>query len=138
MAHFNDGYTGHLYEEEVLGHSSAHHRGYLRWREAVEVVRKNQPRAHTPIAAKLERAVACELRSSVKFFTAVRSTLDVMHGCDGFFEYSGVVVTIDLTLNPHKDSGKADLIIAPDDVANVPALAERIARELRTKLLRRT
>ena len=137
MARFTDGYTGQLYEEEVLGCCIAVHRGYMRWAQAIEEVRTHQPRAKTPVAAALEREVRRQAGSEARFYTAVRSTLDVMHGCDAFFEYCGVVVTIDLTINPHKDCGKADVIISRDDVADLAALAGRITREIHTKLRRR-
>ncbi len=132
-----DGYTGHLFEEEVLGRCQATHRGYLQWREAAEAVRKSQPRTKTPVAVKLQSEISRQLGGAVQFYTAVRSTLDVMHGCDGFFEFRGVVATVDLTMNPNKDSGKADIIIHQDDVANLSLLAGRIARELQSKLSRR-
>ncbi len=137
MSRFDDGYTGHLFEREMLGQCLAPYRGYLRWREAAQLVRKSQPRAKAPVAARLEREVSAQVGVSVMFFTAVGSALDVMHGCDGFFEFRGVVVTIDITMNPHKDSGKADIVIAREEVENLPVLAGRIARELRSKLSRR-
>jgi hypothetical protein len=133
MARYDDGYTGHLYEEEVLGRCQAQHRGYMQWREAADLVRKNQPTRKAPCALSLEREVSRQLGDQAVFYTAVRSTLDVMHGCDGFFEFRGMVVTIDLTMNPHKDCGKADIIVHKDDVDDLPQLAGRIVRELRSK-----
>lgn len=59
--------------------------------------------------------------------------MDVFHGVDGFFEFHGIVVTIDVTTNPNKDSGKADVIVHPDDLENLSTLAGRIAREFITK-----
>lgn len=46
----SDGYTGHLFEEEVLGTCKASYRGYMSWRDAAELVRKNQPVKKTPVA----------------------------------------------------------------------------------------
>ena len=132
-----DGYTGHLFEEEVLGNCQAECHGYMSWREAVELVRKSQPRHKTPVATRLEVEVGRQLGGVVKFFTAVHSAMDVFHGTDGFFEYCGVVVTIDVTTNPHKDCGKADMIVHQGDLENLSTLAGRIARELNSKLLRR-
>jgi hypothetical protein len=66
----------------------------------------------------------------------VRSALDVFHGVDGFFEFRGVVVTIDVTINPNKVCGKADLVVSGDDFEDLPALAARIAREFATKIRR--
>lgn len=128
-----DGYTGHLYEEEVLGRCQAQHRGYMQWREAIALVRKSQPVHKAPCALSLEREVSRQLGEQAVFYTAVRSTLDVMHGCDGFFEFRGVIVTVDLTMNPHKDCGKADIIIHQDDVDNLPQLAGYIVREFHQK-----
>ena len=137
MGRFNDGLTGRLFEEVSLGTCRAVHRGYMRWHEAVETVRKNQPPLKAPMAARLEREVRAQIGEAVRFFTAVRSTLDVMHGCDGFFEFHGIVVTIDLTMNHCKDSAKADLLIQREETTDIPVLAGRVAREMRSKLLRR-
>ncbi len=136
MARSNDGCTGRLYEVEVLGQCAAPYRGYMQWREAITLVSKSQPHTKTPFAARLEREVSVLLGKPAAFFTAVRSVLDVKHGVDGFFEFSGIVVTFDLTLNPHKDVAKADLIIGKEDVENVAECARRIAREFRTRLAR--
>ncbi len=131
------GYTGHLFEEEVLGRCLARHRGYMRWREAVGAVRENQPRKKTPVVARLEGEVGRLLGGTCAFFSAVGSALDVFHGVDGFFEFEGEVVTIDLTMNPLKDSTKADLLVTSEEIAETSALAGRIARELGARLRRR-
>lgn len=135
MSRISDGYTGHLFEEEVFGRCRALPHGYMRWREAAAEVRKNQPPFKTPVAARLEREVRRQVGGEAKFFTAVRSALDVFHGVDGFFQFRGVVVTIDLTCNPDKDEdcGKADLIVCKDDLGDIPALAARIVREMKSK-----
>lgn len=137
----HDGITGHLFEEATLGRCAAICQGYESWRKAVEEVRKHQPRQKRPAAVRLENEVVkCfgKLGMSVKFYTAVRSTLDVYHGVDAFFEFRGVLVTIDVTINPNKDCGKADVIVHADDFENLPALAGRIAREFATKMRRHT
>lgn len=138
MSRFNDGYTGHLFEEETLGTCLATHRGHLQWREAMEVVRKNQPRVKTPVASRLEQEVRSQAGVPVVFYTAVRSTLDRKHSVDAFFEFRGVVVTIDLTMNDEKDACKADLLVVKEEIDNLPVLAGRIARELKSRLSRRT
>jgi hypothetical protein len=138
MSRFDDGYTGHLFEEETLGKCLATHRGHLKWHEAMEVVRKNQPRVKTPVAAALEAGVRKETGVPVVFYTAVRSTLDRKHSVDAFFEFRGVVVTIDLTMNDDKDVCKADLLVAKEEIDNIPLLAGRIARELKSRLSRRS
>lgn len=128
-----DGYTGHLFEEEVLGRCLAQARGYMRWREAAEAVRKSQPRQKKPIAVRLETEVSRKLGGRCALYTAVRSAMDLFHGVDGFFEYEGVVVTIDLTMNPHKDSSKADLLVCRDELDDINTLAGRIAREFTSR-----
>ncbi|TSC69254.1 MAG: hypothetical protein G01um101456_272 [Parcubacteria group bacterium Gr01-1014_56] len=130
---YSNGYTGHLFEVEVLGICRASYCGYMSWKDAAELVRKSQPVKKTPTVARLEQEVGRQLGEAVKFYTAVRSAMDVLHGTDGFFEFHGFVVTIDVTMNPHKDSGKADVIICEDDLGNLPNLAGRIAREFITK-----
>ncbi len=129
------GLTGHLFEERVIGTCKVQWTGvHLCYREAVEEVRKNQPPLRTPTAAKLIKLVSEQLGAPVRFRTAVGSCADVQHGIDGFFEVvGGVIVTIDLTLNPNKDACKADLLVTSDDVLNLPALAARVAGAFRTK-----
>ncbi len=133
------GYTGHLFEEEVLGKCQSTHRGYMRWHEAAAEVRKNQPRTTAPVASKLCGELRKKLPGiDIRFYTAVGSTLDLMHSVDGFFEFEGTVsVTIDLTMNSAKDCCKADVLVCESDLADLPALAFRVARELQTKLSRR-
>jgi len=127
---YHDGYTGHLFEEEVLGRCRVRHHGYMRWRDAAKLARTSQPARKTPTAVRLEREVSRQLGEAVVFFTAVGSPFDLFHGVDGFFEFCGTVVTIDLTMNPHKDSGKADLIVHRDDLGDLVAIAARVVREL--------
>lgn len=132
----HDGYTGHLFEEEVLGRCMVSCHGYMSWKDAVELVCKNQPRSKTKIATRLEQEVGKCLGKPVQFFTSVSSAMDVFHGTDGFFEYHGVVVTLDVTMNPHKDCGKADVIVHESDLENLAELAGRIAREMQFRLSR--
>lgn len=51
---------------------------------------------------------------NVKFYTAVKSPLDKFHGIDGWFEIDkdGRLrrVTVDITMNDHKDEYKADVV----------------------------
>ena len=103
----------------------------------MEFVRSSQPTRKTRAMSRLEREVSERIGGSVNFFTAVGTPLDRFHGIDGFFEFCGVVATIDLTLNPHKDSGKADMVVHRDDLGDLTALAGRISRELKSKLSRR-
>ena len=133
MSRITTGYTGHLFEREVLGECRAAARGHMGYREAAELVRKSQPTKKTSTATRLEAEVGKRLGGAVKFFTAVGSAMDLFHGTDGFFQFEGFIVTIDVTMNPNKDSGKADVIICEDDLVDLTALAGRIAREFTTK-----
>jgi hypothetical protein len=135
------GMTGHLFEEKVIGVCKARWAGaHMRYREAVDEVRKSQPPLRTPTAAKLVALVSAKLGHPVRFCTAVGSCADVLHGVDGFFELQGkpeFVVTIDLTINPNKDACKADLLVTLEDIKNLPVLASRVAGRFRTQLQRR-
>lgn len=134
----NDGMTGHLFEEAVLGYCVVSWKGHMHYREAMVAARKSQPEKKSEIAALLEREVARELGSwDVQYFTAVRTPLDRFHGVDAFLEFRGLVVTLDLTKNPDKeDCCKADLLVERKEVLSMSKLRElagRIAREFRTK-----
>ncbi len=132
MSYF-DGTTGTLFEEEVLGCCTVRDRGYLTWDAALRAVLTHQPERRTTTVVALERRVQERVGLPVQLFTALRSPMDRFHGTDGFFYFKGLVVTFDLTCNPHKDCCKADLLITPDDLADLPLLGERIAREFRSK-----
>ncbi len=133
MSHF-DGETGHLFEERVIGKCSVSWDGYVSYREALSLARENQPPLRTPTVAKIARTLREELGDSARVCTAVGTPLDIFHGVDGFVEFKGVVVTFDLTKNPHKDSGKADIIISPDDLSDISDLAGRLYREVNSRL----
>lgn len=130
-------YTGHLYEVEKLGRCTATSRGYMKFRASLDFARAHQPRSKRQVAAQLEREVSKRLGGWCDFYTAVRTPLDVYHGVDGFFELDGIVVTVDVTMNSRKDSCKADVLVCREDLADLPALAGRIAREFKTKERRR-
>lgn len=127
--------SGRLFEATLLG--SVGNRAlcdgsYKPWRECMGLVQGCQPRQMRPTAARLlteVRRLVGRL-TAVDFYTAVGSTLDLRHSVDGFFHIPacGLVVTIDVTLNPNKVYGKADLILHDEDFENLPALATRIAR----------
>lgn len=110
------GYTGHLFEEEVLGACKVRwdRKRYYSYRLCVEATKKCQPKQTRHQVVSLETTVSSELGQPVKFFTAVGTPMDVLHGVDGFFECEGMLVTIDLTLNPHKTSHKADIVFNPN------------------------
>lgn len=124
--------SGRLFEATLLGRCGSWDREYVPWKDAAQLVRKHQPGRMQPTArrllAEVQRLVG--RLAAVKFYTAVDSTLDKRHSVDAFLEIPacGLMVTLDVTLNPHKVSGKADLILHEEDFENLPALAARIAR----------
>ncbi|MEK7621833.1 MAG: hypothetical protein AAB415_01510 [Patescibacteria group bacterium] len=141
MSHLGVGYTGHLFEEEVLGTGWASWdlRNYVPFDEALTLVRSHQnwnpsdPTTRRANDLHAEVALALELENwqELCFFSALKSPLDFFHGVDGFFEFRGRVVTIDLTTNPHKDRAKARFVLHPADLAeDRPATAKMIARAL--------
>ncbi len=125
--------SGCEFEVEVLGRCRVAYTGYLTRREAIAEVR------NAPQAKRTDTIIAIEREFErqglvVPFYPATGSALDFHHGVDGFFEYRGEVVTIDVTMNPEKSVGKADVVIYPDDFKNIPVLAARIGREFITKM----
>ncbi len=124
---------GHEFEVECLGRCQARYSGYLSWTEAAEQVRKHQPAKKTKMVAALEREF--ERRGvPARFCTAVGSAMDYHHGVDGYFDFCGVMVTLDVTKNAEKTVGKADVVVHPDDLADIPVLAARIGREFIAKM----
>lgn len=111
-----DGYTGHLFEEKVLGACKVrwNRTGFYPYRLCVEATKRCQPKATRPRVISLETFISSTLSRPVKFYTAVGTPMDFFHGVDGFFECDGVQVTLDLTLNPHKTSHKADIVFNPN------------------------
>ncbi len=102
-----------------------------------------------PFARELRKSIASFLSLSkddenqLKFYTAVSSPLDLHGGTDAWIELidkTGVrrVVTLDGTINPNKDSTKADVLIGevPDPTEDqsgfqhqVQYIAERVAMQ---------
>lgn len=118
------GYTGRLFEEEILGEIHVSWDGYMTYNRSLEYAKEHQEwdpsDPETPKANDLHALVAIALNledwSNLKFYNAVDTPMDYFHGVDCFFEFDGEIVTIDLTVNPHKREYKADLIVHPDDL----------------------
>jgi len=127
-------YNGHLFEEKVLGHCTVTFSGHMKWRDAKEFAKQNQPANKARIASLLERKVRFRLGKEVVFYTAVGTPFDYYHGVDGFFEFDGKVVTVDTTLNKEKRHAKADIIIRMSDVRDIDALADKIATTCRRRM----
>src|SRR3990167_10601589 len=117
------GYTGRLFEEEVLLRCHFSWKGYVPFRESVRLVEANQPwdpadpstRGASDLHTQVAMALELEDWGELRLFSALKTPLDVFHGIDAFFEWRGRVVTLDLTSNQKKDEYKADLMIRPED-----------------------
>jgi len=117
-------YTGHLFEEEVLGKCRWTSKDYIPFRKAMDIVKKNQavdPTDPKSGAANDFHALVCEELgvddyTEVSLYTSVGSPLDYYHGVDAFVEWKGAFVSIDLTLDKGKVEYKADIILHEDDV----------------------
>lgn len=141
------GYTGILLEEEVLLECLWSGNGeYVPYCRSMNMVKKYQPwdptdpssRAANNLQVLIAEALSIEDYSEVKLYTAVGSPLDIWHGIDGFVEWMGFTVTIDLTANPLKESYKADIIIHEDEIYDQEQLrivAEQIAQLLQQKAM---
>lgn len=132
-------YSGKMNERDTFGepkrgpgftaawHAKATENGYLKFNDALELVREHVMQDSTnpakPFANELRLAVIDELgveneedMGRVKFYSAVGTPADVFHGVDAWMEYETpdgqrLIVTLDATRNPSKDSAKADLVI---------------------------
>lgn len=134
-----DGMTGHLFEEEVLGRCTVEYREKMPYEpraKAIATARKSQPQKQAGVAKILEGEIKRQLGADAELYTAVRTPLDFYHGVDAFVEFKGVVVTLDVTTNPHKDACKADLLVGQDELTSMKAvmqLAGRITREVQAE-----
>jgi len=132
-----DGYTGHLYEIEVLGQCEGPWDGksYMTYEASMAFAECNQPARKQPAARNLQTAVSDLMGGTVEFFTAVGTPLDRFHGVDAWLVFEGHVVTIDVTLNSDKDVAKAHIVFNPHEM-DFDDLAALAARELNMKLRR--
>ncbi|MBP6858395.1 MAG: hypothetical protein KBC33_01020 [Candidatus Pacebacteria bacterium] len=123
----NSGETGHIAEEEFLGTCRVSWDGkmYVSYRDAMNMARDNQ--ADNPSAPRLagarmlHKAVAHELGISdsaeLKLYSAVGTPLDRLHGVDAWFEFKGIVITIDVTMSEQKERAKANVVVNLNDSA---------------------
>ena len=133
----NTGYTGKLFEGEVLGECKVAWDGYMSYKGSMELVRENQPwdpsdpesRVANDLHASVAITAGIEDFEELKLFTALGTPLDYFHGVDAWFEFRGSVLTVDVTTNRHKDEYKADMVIHLDDLdeENLSETAARIA-----------
>lgn len=116
-----DGYTGGSFEYELFGYCgvSWQDTGYLSYEESMKIVKSSQPwnpmdpkcRLANNFHYAVTQALGLEDCSELKFYTAVGSALDRYHGIDCLFEFHGIVVTIDVTINRYKNNCRADVLV---------------------------
>jgi hypothetical protein len=112
--------TGTTVERELFGKAEKLARvpEYLKYKQAMEVVRKLQPGDPTDPKPDFAYEVLIQVegkipdgKDRIRFYTAIGSMLDHWHGVDGWFELEdGRRVSIDLTTNPQKETHKADIV----------------------------
>jgi hypothetical protein len=129
----SSGITGHLLEAEVFGDVIVAWSGtmeYVPYRQAMRRCREHQPKSWDPtdpstragsdlyasVALMLEAFVGQFDWGELKLFSSIGSPLDFFHGVDGWFEFRGRIVTVDITANRYKEGGyKADAILLLED-----------------------
>jgi len=100
-------------------------REYIGYKDSLGWVKEHQPKKdyNNPETldsvqlSKLKNAISLKLPNIdevLRFYTAIGSPLDILHGVDGVFELGDNIVTVDLTLDPNKVIAKADVIILAD------------------------
>ena len=135
-----EGYTGKMFESEVLSRLSDSWRreGYFNMSKSYEWVRNNQiwnpsdpdNKTASDLHFKIAEKLGLENVNELKFYSALNSPLDYHYGVDAFFEIGDSVVTIDLSLNPHKEVAKADIVVHENDLLDeqgIDALATTIS-----------
>ena len=125
-------------EWEVLGECMVRTSVKMDFWQAVAFAKRHQP--HDPFhprgaGADFQRAVADELPvcpSRLGLYTGLGTPLDRL-GVDGFFFWDGLIVSFDLTKNPHKDSTRARVLVTGEDVVcGFPWAAYQIAECFRS------
>jgi len=133
--------------------------GRKRFKEWINILQKIYPENPTIPKKKwgrdLYNFVADQLRldiddeESLKFYKTLGTDLDRM-GIDCFFAFKNpktkktAIFTIDVTINPHKDEAKADMIVNTDEIPDhrknqeeyidrMEEIAETIAENLKEK-----
>lgn len=167
-------YSGKMNERDTFGEpkrgkgytaawrAKAAESGYLKFDDALKLVREHLEQDPTnpakPFAKELRLAVIDGLgletdedMDRVRFYSAIGTPADVFHGVDAWMEYETpnrqrLVITLDATRNPSKDSAKADVVIpeisdpAEDEkkfLEQVGTYGEEIAHMLREREERR-
>ncbi len=118
---------GKFFETSVFHKCTGEDSDYksMNYNDSLEWVKNHQPEKNFNKPETLDSIQLSQLKSAIvsklsdvdevlRFYTAIGSPLDFLHGVDGFFELGEHIVTVDLTLNPNKVEGKADVIIFAD------------------------
>ena len=142
----NDGYTGKLFEHDVLGNGTKIFcldslPKYKPWKIAKQevIIKVNYSKwdpsdPDSRICNDLHATVAMELGledwNELQLFPAVGSSFDIHHGVDMFFQLGKSYATIDLTINGKKDKHKADININPEHLDDLKGIAKEICRYL--------
>ncbi len=129
------GYSNSLVKWEVIGRCRARAYGHMSYRAAFEEVKakENQPYVSTrPTgeAHKLHGAVARAMGINperLQLYTAVDSSLEVIHGIDGFFVFEGTVVTFDVVVFTPRSVNTDILVTRRDILSQYESCAKRIA-----------
>lgn len=115
--------TGHLFEWETIGECRVKSDCFMSYWPAVDLVTRSQKsspyRPACPDAQVFHSAVAAALgvnKGNLGMYTAIGSPLDRYYQVDGFFKYQRIIVTFDLTKNPHKDTTRAMVLVTALDV----------------------
>mgnify|MGYP001584780283 CR=1 FL=1 len=115
----NDGYTGHLVENEILRPCVRYCSGCRSYDELVNMVMNSQPVKYNPfdpnprVINDLHMYIAMALGvdcGEVGLYMAFRTQLDYDYGIDFFVKYGNQIVTVDVTVNSCKDEYRADFI----------------------------
>jgi hypothetical protein len=118
------GTTGRLLEREFIDVTKigiTWNGEYITYRRSMEeIITKQSPNSALNVEGKrLRDAIAWSLQVfpyEVEVFGSFHTCLDEKHGIDLIVRFKGVVVTIDVTMNPQKRSAAADFIVSTEEI----------------------
>jgi len=128
-------YTGVLLEGEYFGETKIdpqhplykefEAKNYLKFKDALKLAKDSQIQDSLNPKALFAKDLLIEVadklidaglfkedeREKIKFYSALNTPLDFLHGVDAFLDIDGVTITLDATKNTQKGEHKADFII---------------------------